>query len=80
MTAAAIDYVWQIIRESERSDEIRFMDDILLIKAETTRLRQPRSNQSSAAGNESITDVAISPKLVAIDSLQTVTLPLVPRP
>ncbi len=80
MTTVAIDYIWQAIRESERSDEIQFMDDEILIRAQATRLTQPRPNQSGAMGNESVANAVISPKLVDIDSLQTVTLPPLPRP
>ncbi len=67
MTTVAIDYIWQVIRESERSDEIQFMDDELLIKDAATRLTQPRRDQSGAVGSESIADATISPKLPALD-------------
>lgn len=46
MTTAAIDYIWQAIRESERSDEFPFLDDEFLIKAKAARLTQPRPDQS----------------------------------
>ncbi len=49
MNAVAIDYIWKAIRESERSDEIQFRDDELLIKAAATRLTQP-PDQSGAVG------------------------------
>jgi hypothetical protein len=51
MSTIAIDYIWQVIRESERSDEIQFMDDELLIKAEAARLAQPRRDQPGRVGS-----------------------------
>ena len=65
MTTLTIDYIWQVIRESERSDEIQFMDDVLLIKAEAARLAQSRRDQSGAVATDSIADAAISPALLA---------------
>jgi len=65
MTTVAIQYIWQAIQESERSDEIQFMADELLIKAEAARLAQPRRVQSGAVGREPIVDAAISPALSA---------------
>ncbi len=56
MNAAAIEYIWQAIRESERSDEIQFMDDELLIKAEAARLAQPGRVQSGAVATDSIAE------------------------
>ena len=49
MNAIEIQDVWQAIRESERSDEIQFMDDQILIKAEAIRLTQ-QPDQSGAVG------------------------------
>ena len=40
MNAIEIQDVWQAIRESERSDEIQFRDDELLIETAATRLTQ----------------------------------------
>ncbi len=40
MNTVAMDYIWQTIRESERSDEIQFMDEELRMKAEAARLAQ----------------------------------------
>ena len=65
MNAVAMQYIWQAIQESERSDEIQFMDDELLIKAGTARLAQPRCVQSGAVATDSIADAAISPALSA---------------
>ena len=66
MNAVTIQYVWQAIQESERSDEIQFMDDELLIKAGAARLAQARRVQSSAAGCQLIADTAIMPALLAL--------------
>ena len=49
MNAIEIQDVWQAIRESERSDEIPFIDQQLLIKAEAIRLTQ-QPDQSGAVG------------------------------
>ena len=38
MNAAAIEYIWKAIQESERSDEFQFMDDEMLIRTAATRL------------------------------------------
>jgi hypothetical protein len=48
MSTIAIDYIWQAILESERSDDIRFMDDEFRIRTEPTRLPQPWLDQSGA--------------------------------
>ena len=48
MSTVAIDYIWQAILESERSDDIQFIDDELRIKAEAARLAQPWLDQSGA--------------------------------
>lgn len=66
MTTVAIDYIWQVIRETERSDEIQFMDDELLIKAGAARVAQPRRVQPGAVATDSIADAAISPALSAL--------------
>jgi hypothetical protein len=42
MNAAAIDHIWKAIQESERSDESRFMDYELLVKAAAAYLVQQR--------------------------------------
>jgi len=46
MNAAAIEYIWKAILESERSDELQFMSDELLVKAEATRLMPQPPDQS----------------------------------
>lgn len=61
MTMIAIDYIWQAILESERSDDIQFMDDELRIKAEATRLAQLWLDPSGAVGREPIAASAIQP-------------------
>jgi hypothetical protein len=70
MTTVAIDYIWQVIRETERSDEIQFMDDELLIKAEAPRvphnLQDLFGDMGSGPGRKSIADAAISPALSAL--------------
>jgi hypothetical protein len=66
MNATAIEYIWQAIQESERSDELQFMDDEVLITTAVTRVVQPRPDQSGAVGREPIAEVAISPALSAL--------------
>ena len=66
MNAVAIQHIWQAIQESERSDELQFMDDEMLIMTAATRVAQPRPDQSGAAGREPIAEVAISPPLSAL--------------
>ncbi len=63
MSTVAIDYIWQAILESERSDDIQFIDDELRIKAEATRLAQPWLDQSGAVSREPIAASAIQPAL-----------------
>ncbi len=58
MTTISIDTIWQLIRESERSHGIQFMDDELLITAAATHLAPPRPNQSGTWGRASIADAA----------------------
>jgi hypothetical protein len=64
MNSVATQYIWQAILESERSDEIQFMGDELLIRAAAARLA-PRRAQSGAVDCEPIADKALSPALVA---------------
>jgi hypothetical protein len=80
MNAAAIDYIWKTIQESERSDELQFMADEVLITTAATRGVQPRPDQSSVVGRDPITEIAINPKLAAGDSLQTAKVPPLPQP
>jgi hypothetical protein len=61
MTTVTVDYIWQAIRESERSDEFQFMADQLRIKAEAARLAQLRHIQSDAVTANPIADAAINP-------------------
>ena len=51
MNAVAIQHIWQAIQESERSDDLPFIDAL-------KRLTQPRSDRSGARGRESITPAA----------------------
>ena len=66
MNAVAIQHIWQAIQESERSDELHFMDHEMLIMTAATRVVQPRPDQSGAVGREPIAKVAISPTLSAL--------------
>ena len=70
MHAVAIQYVWQAIQESERSDEIQFMDDELLIRAKAPRmphnLQDLFGGMGGGPGRKSIADAAISPALSAL--------------
>ena len=65
MHAAAIDYVWQVIRESERSDELRFWSDEKPIAVAA----QPQPDHSNAVSRDPIIEVANNPKMTAGDSL-----------
>lgn len=69
MNTVAIQYIWQAILESERSDDIQLMDDEMLIAATTHGSPQSRPDQSGVVGREAIAKAAISSKLVDIDSL-----------
>ena len=66
MNAAAIEYIWKAIQESERSDELQFLDHEMLIMTAATRVVQPRPDPSGAVGREPIAKVAISPTLSAL--------------
>jgi hypothetical protein len=70
MTTVTVDYIWQVIRESERSDESYFTNGETSIKAEAARLAQLRRVQSAAVASNSIADGAISPTLSAPDRRQ----------
>jgi hypothetical protein len=56
MNTVAIDRIWQAILESERSDDIQFMDDEVLIK--TARLARPRLDQPDAMATDPTTTAA----------------------
>ena len=73
MNADAIQYIWQAILESERSDDLPFIDAL-------NRLSQPRSDRPGAIGRESITAAVTEPHLVNSNSLSTVTLSPESRP
>jgi hypothetical protein len=60
MNTVAIDYIWQAILESERSDEFQFTDDELRIKAEADRLARLQRVRSGAAGREPIATTTTS--------------------
>ncbi len=76
MNPVAIQYIWQAIQESERSDELQFMDDEMLITAAAHASPQPRLDQSSAVGREPIAEAVTEPHRVNGDSLSTATLSL----
>ena len=61
MNTVAIDYIWQAILESERSDDIQFMDDELRLNAEAARLPHLLRVQSGVVGREPITETTIGP-------------------
>ena len=62
MTTVAIDNIWQAILESERSDDIQFMDDELRSKAEAARLTQLLRIQATVeVGRELVKQTALSP-------------------
>ena len=73
MNAVAIQYIWQAIRESERSDDLSSIDAL-------TRSTQPQPDRSSAPGRASITATVTEPRRTYSDSLPTVTLPLLAQP
>jgi hypothetical protein len=80
MNATAIECIWKAILESERSDDLQFMDDEMLIMTAAARVVHLRPDQSGAVGRDLITEVAINPKLAASDSLQTARVPPLPQP
>lgn len=71
MTTATIEYIWKAILESERSDELQFMDAVA---------RWTPPVRSGALGRESITAAVTKPLRVKSDSLPTVTLPPLQQP
>ena len=78
MNATAIQYIWQAIRESERSDDLSFIDTL-----KQSLMPQPdrsdRPDRSGVADRMPITTVAIEPRQMQQDTLPTVTLPLLSR-
>ncbi len=61
MNTVAVDYIWQAILESERSDDIQFMDDELRARAEAVRLAQLLRIQTTVeAGRELTKQTALS--------------------
>ncbi len=62
MNTVAEDYIWQAILESERSDDLQFMDDELRLKAEATHLTQLLRIQATVeAGSELAKHTALIP-------------------
>ena len=66
MNAVAIQYIWQAIQESERSDDLPFIDAM-------ARWMSPA--RSDKPGRESITAVVADPLQTNSDPLPTVTWP-----
>ena len=66
MNPVAIQAIWQAIQDSERSDDLPFIDTL-------NRLVQPRPDRSGATDQALIT-------VAAIEAQWTVTLPLLSRP
>jgi hypothetical protein len=63
MSTVAIDYIWQAILESERSDDIQFIDDEFRLNAEAARLTHLLRMQSGAVGREPLAKTTIGPAL-----------------
>ena len=62
MNTVAEDYIWQAILESERSDDLQFMDDELRLKAEAAHLTQLLRIQATVeASCELAKHTALSP-------------------
>jgi hypothetical protein len=80
MSAAAIDYIWRAIQESERSDALQFRDDEMLITAAAQGSAQHRTVPPNAVGRKSIAEAAISPKPADNDSPQAMASPPLLRP
>ncbi len=76
MNATAIDYVWQVIRESERSDELRFWNDEKPIAVAA----QPQPDQPNAVSHDPIIEIANNSKMTTGDSLQIAMAPPLPQP
>ena len=66
MNAVAIQYIWQAIQESERSDDLPFIDAMA---------RKMLSARSDALSRESITAVVAEPLPTNSAPLPTVTWP-----
>ena len=67
MTTAAIEYIWQAILESERSDDLAFIDALA---------RRMPPARSDVISHELIMAVAADPLPANSDPLPTVTWPL----
>lgn len=61
MSTVAIDDIWQAILDSERSDDIQFMDDELRIKREAVRLARLRCTQFGMKSGEPAGKATVSP-------------------
>ncbi len=76
MNATAIDYVWQVSRESKRSDELRFWND----EKPITVAAQLQPDQSNAVSRDPIIEIANNPKMTTGGSLQIAMAPPLPQP
>ena len=61
MNAAAIAHIWKAIQESERSDDLQFLDDEKRIMAAVNGLAQSQPDQSGAMNSEPIATAVIGP-------------------
>jgi len=68
VNTVAIQYIWQAIQESERSDDLPFIDV-------RNHLTQQRLDRFAAPDRGSIAAVTIDPLRTRSDSLPTVTWP-----
>jgi len=75
MNAAAIQYIWQAIRESERSDDLSFIDTL-----KQSLMPRPDRPDRSGASNRAPMTTATEPLRAQHDALRTLTLPLLSRP
>jgi hypothetical protein len=66
MNAVAIQHIWQAIQDSERSDDLSFIDAL-------KRSLMPQPDRAGATDRVPITTAATEP-------LRTATLPLLSRP
>jgi hypothetical protein len=66
MTTAAIEYIWKAIQESERSDDLSFIDAMA---------RKMLPARSDTLGRESTTEVVADPLQTNSNSLPVVTKP-----
>ena len=71
MNTVAIDYIWRVILESERSDEFQFMDDELRVKAEADRLARLRAFGPARAAAGHVVPTLTTPDAQCLQVLQS---------